>query len=84
MERFQGLLGVVVLAAIAYALSVNRKRISARIVITGIIMQFALAWLLLSFPPIVTAFEWFAAAVTKVISFSDAGTQFIFGNLANS
>jgi CNT family concentrative nucleoside transporter len=84
MERFQGVLGIVLLTGIAYALSTNRKRINPRIVIAGILLQLLIAWLLLSFPPVVKLFEWFATVVTKIISFADDGTRFLFGNVADA
>lgn len=83
MERFQGVLGIVVLTGIAFALSTNRKRINYRIVLAGIALQALIAWLLLSFAPAVALFEWFATVVTRIISFADDGTRFIFGNLAD-
>lgn len=84
MDRFQGVLGVLLLTAIALALSSNRRRINMRIVLAGIALQAVIAWLLLSFPPVVRIFEWFATVVTKVISFADAGTFFIFGEVSNA
>ena len=79
-----GLLGVATLLALAFALSTNRRAIRPRTVIAGLAIQFALAFLLLRFPPMVAAFDAFAAVVAKIISFADEGTRFIFGNAADT
>ena len=47
MGRYQGLIGVVVLLAIAWLLSNNRRKISLRVVLWGLTLQFAFAFLTL-------------------------------------
>ncbi len=84
MERFTGLIGVAVLIAIAVALSKSRRNIPLRVVAGGILLQMLLAWLFLSFPPVVKIFDAFAAGVNRVISFADEGTRFIFGSLSDA
>jgi concentrative nucleoside transporter, CNT family len=79
-----GLLGVVVILALGYLLSRHRRAIRARTIIGGVALQFALAYLLLRFPPVVAAFDAFAAGISKVISFADEGTRFIFGNASDA
>lgn len=80
MQRFVGILGVLTMLGLAYALSSHRKRISPRIVLGGIGLQLVLAWLLLAFPPVVAAFDKLAGAVNTVIGFADEGIAFIFGD----
>lgn len=84
MEQYKGFLGILVLLAIAVALSNNRRRIDWRVVIAGVALQLTMAWLCLSFDKVVNVFDSFAAAVTKVISFADKGTEFIFGKAADA
>ena len=79
-----GLLGVGAILAIGYMLSTNRRAINRRTVLGGLAMQFALAFLFLRFAPVVAIFNVLAAAVTKVVSFADEGTRFIFGNAADA
>jgi len=79
-----GLLGIVVILALGYALSRHRRAIRARTIIGGVALQFALAYLLLRFPPVVAAFDAFAAGISKIISFADEGTRFIFGNASDA
>ena len=83
MERFTGLLGILVLIALALLMSTDRRRISWRIVIAGVALQFVLAWLLLAFPPVVQAFELIARGVNRVIESADAGIGFVFGSLGD-
>ena len=79
-----GLLGVGAILAIGYMLSTNRRAINRRTVLGGLALQFALAFLFLRFAPVVVIFNVLAAAVTKVVSFADEGTRFIFGNAADA
>ena len=45
MQRFVGILGVLALMGLALLLSRHRKRISLRIVLSGIGLQVVLGWL---------------------------------------
>ena len=83
LDRLTGLLGVAALVGTAVLLSRDRAAIRWRTVGAGLLLQFALAFLLLRFPPVVAAFDLLAAAVAKVISFADEGTRFLFGPLAD-
>jgi CNT family concentrative nucleoside transporter len=84
LSQFTGILGVVVFVGIALLFSTARSRINWRIVGAGVLLQFCLAFLLLRFGPVVALFEWLAAGVTRVISFSDAGITFVFGSLGDA
>lgn len=84
MSHLTGLLGLTVFVAIAFLFSTARSRVNWRLVASGIALQFALAFLLLRFPPVVALFEFLARGVTKIISFSDAGITFVFGELGNA
>ncbi|MCX6166715.1 MAG: NupC/NupG family nucleoside CNT transporter [Sphingobacteriales bacterium] len=83
MERFTGLIGIVVIFAIAFLLSNNRKAINYRLVVTGLIVQIVLALFILKVPVGKEIFSWLGAAVTKVLDFSQAGANFVFGGLVN-
>ncbi len=84
MNDYTGVLGIVVLMGIAFALSTDRRRIPLRVVIGGIALQVLLGWLLLSYEPVVRGFEHVAAAVTRVILFANEGSRFIFGPLVDT
>ena len=84
MERPMGLLGLVVLLGIALACSSNRKRVSWRVVVAGVVLQFVLAVLLLRGRLVREAFHGLARVATTILDFTDAGAEFIFGPLFDS
>ena len=79
-----GLLGIAVILALGWTLSLERRSIRLRPVVTGVALQFTLAYLLLRFKPVVAAFDLFARGVTRVIAFADEGTAFVFGRAADA
>lgn len=79
MERFTGLIGVGLLLTVALAMSSNRRRVRWRIVIGGILMQFVLALLVLQVPMAASLFDGLAQAATRILSFTDAGAEFVLG-----
>jgi len=84
MERFTGLIGVVLIFGIAFLLSNNRKAINYRLVLSGIAIQLALAVFILKIPLGKTIFAYLGAGVTKILNFSQAGAAFVFGPLVNA
>ncbi len=84
MDRFIGILGIILILGLAYLLSNNRKAINYRTVGTGLLLQAGLAVFILKTSVGQSFFKWLGDAVTKVLSFSDAGAQFVFGILAHS
>ncbi len=83
MERFTGLIGIVVILAIAYALSNNKKAINYRTVGMGLLLQVILAVFILKTSWGKAIFAKLGAAVTRVLDFSGEGARFVFGPLAN-
>jgi CNT family concentrative nucleoside transporter len=77
----RGLLGVAALLAIAWALSEDRSRIPWRTVIAGLALQWALALLLLFFPPANALIFLLNDAATALQNATQAGTSFVFGYL---
>ncbi len=84
MQQLTGLIGIGVILAIGFALSTDRRRINMRTIMSGVAIQLLIAFLFLRFPPVVGIFDHFAAAITRVISFADTGTTFIFGKAADA
>ena len=78
MERFIGILGILVLLAIALAMSNNRKAIPWRLVIWGLGLQLIFAIFILKTPIGQPFFGVIDTAINKVLSFSDAGSDFLF------
>jgi concentrative nucleoside transporter, CNT family len=81
MERFTGLIGVVLILGIAYAMSNNRKAINYRTVGVGLALQFGLAVFILKTTIGQNIFNWLGKAVQKTLSFSDQGAEFVFSPL---
>ena len=77
--RVQGLLGYSTLLLLAWALSENRWRISPRIVISGIALQWALALLFLKVPFAAEGFLLLNHGVEALQRATEVGTSFVFG-----
>ena len=78
MERFIGILGILVLLAIALAMSNNRKAIPWRLVLWGLGLQLIFAIFILKTPIGQPFFGAIDTAIKKILSFSDAGSDFLF------
>jgi CNT family concentrative nucleoside transporter len=76
------LVGVVVLAGIAFALSNNRKAINRRTVIIAFALQASIAALILYFPWGRGLLESIVNGVQYVINYGNAGVEFVFGSKA--
>lgn len=83
MARFTGLIGMVVLLALAYALSTNRRAIRWRTVIWGLGLQIFFAVLVIRFSYGRIALSHAAGFVTALLAHSVDGSAFVFGPLGN-
>ena len=79
--HFQGLIGVFVLLGIALMLSNNRNQINLRTISWGLGLQLVFGILILKTPLGKPIFGFFDRVITKLISFSDAGSDFLFKSL---
>ncbi len=78
-ERLIGILGAVVFLGLAFALSRNRRAIEKRAVLVGLLLQVALAIVVLKTTPGQWAFAKMGDAVTALLSYTNAGTRVLFG-----
>ena len=76
--KITGLIGIALLLGIAYTLSNNRKAISTRTVVWGISLQIFFAIIILKIPFVKAQFSFVDTLFKKLISFSDAGGDFLF------
>ncbi len=83
MDRFTGLIGVVLILGIAYALSDNRKAINFRTVGVGLALQFGLAVFVLKTDVGQQVFNYLGYLVNKTLENADKGAAFVFGSLVN-
>ena len=81
--HFANLLGWLAMLLLAWGISYNRKNFPWRTVIWGLGLQFILAVLILKTPWGGTLFEFAEKVVVKLIHFSEEGTKFVFGSLAD-
>jgi CNT family concentrative nucleoside transporter len=79
MERIVSLLGLLVMIFLAWVLSVDRKRMNVRLILSGLALQFVLAVLILQTSLGQSIFSYARIFVTEVIGFSNAGAKFVFG-----
>lgn len=81
MDLLRSLFGIGILLLIAFIFSNNRKKISLRTVGAALLLQIILGAVMLYIPAGKWLVNAIAAGVNKVISYSDAGSSFIFGGL---
>ncbi len=79
-----GLLGMVVLLAIAVACSSNRKKIPWKTVGIGLLIQLTLAIGILRVGWVQQIFEGIGKLFVSILDFTNAGSIFLFGDLMNA
>ncbi len=84
MDRFTGLIGIVLILGIAYALSDNRKAINYRTVGVGLGLQFGLAVFVLKTDLGQRVFNYLGFLVNKTLQNADKGAEFVFGSLVKT
>lgn len=77
----RGLLGMLVLVAISWVFSSNRKAISWKVVFTGLFLQVLLALGVLYVPFIQVSFEFAGKIFVKILDFTQAGVDFLFASM---
>lgn len=83
LERVVPVAGLAVFLAIGLAVCRDRRKIDPRLVLWGLGLQFAFAFLILKTWPGLLVFEAARAAMTSVLDFTDIGSRFLFGNLVS-
>ncbi len=81
MDRFFGIFGIIVIFAIAYGLSNNKKAINYKTVATGFLLQILLAIFIFKVPLGQQMFLFFGQCIQKILDFAYIGGQFVFGGL---
>jgi CNT family concentrative nucleoside transporter len=80
-SRLTGIFGILVILAIAIALSHNRKQIRWRVVAWGLALQVLFAIFVLRIPIGQQLFRTLGSFVTAILNYSYVGSQFVFGEL---
>jgi CNT family concentrative nucleoside transporter len=81
MARFQGLFGIILILAIAYVFSNNKKRINYRLVVSGILLQIVIAVAVLKVPVITNFFKWVGRQIGHIEEFAKEGAAFVWGGV---
>lgn len=81
LGAWQGVLGLVVLTGLAWAVSENRGAVRIRVPLAGLALQFAIAFVLLRLPRVSGLFEALNDGVLALQAATESGTTFVFGYL---
>jgi CNT family concentrative nucleoside transporter len=79
-----GLFGLCVLLSIAWLFSNNKRNVDWKLVLTGVTLQIAFAALVLLVPGGKDVFNALGNGFVKILSFVNAGSNFIFGSLMDT
>ncbi len=83
MERFTGLLGIVLILGVAFLMSNNRKAINYRTVGVGLLLQVLLAVFILKTDVGQSLFQWLGDSINTLLGQADKGALFVFGSLVD-
>jgi CNT family concentrative nucleoside transporter len=81
MERFQGIFCIILILAIAFLFSNNKKNINYRLVFSGLGLQLLIGILVLKIPAITHFFQLLGKAMGKIEQFSRQGAAFVYGGV---
>ena len=84
MERFIGVIGIIVIFVICYALSNNRKAINYKTIGMGFLLQILLAIFIFKVPFGQKMFLLIGEFIRKILDFAYEGGSFVFGPLLNN
>ena len=79
----RGILGMLVIIAIAWLFSTNRKAINWSIVGKGLLIQIIIAVSVLLLGPVQEFFNFFGKCFIAVLDWTKAGSEFLFGSLVD-
>ena len=82
MERFQGLIGIVVILMIAFLFSNNKKNINYRLVGSGLLLQLTIGFLILKIPAVTSFFQLLGRGMGKIEQLARAGAAFVYSGVA--
>lgn len=82
MEALRGVLGLVLLLGVAFLASRDRRGIRWRTVVVALVLQIVFAFLVLRTRPGQVTLNFLSRQVETLIGFTQSGTDFVFGPLA--
>ena len=78
MDKFHGVLGIILILAIAFLFSNNKRRINYRLVVSGMLLQVLIAVLVLKVPPVTWFFQKLGHGMEKIERFAREGVAFVY------
>ena len=82
-QKLISILGLFVMMGLAWLMSSNRKKVSLRVVIGGLALQFLFAFLILGTDPGRDFFQFLGDTFKSLLGCVDQGTDFLFGGLVH-
>jgi CNT family concentrative nucleoside transporter len=83
MDRWIGLVGILVILGTAYLFSANRRAIRWRTILFGFVLQILFAVIVLRWPPGQVALKAVADFISTIIGYAGFGSRFVFSWLAD-
>lgn len=80
---YRGIIGLLVILALAYLLSSNRKAISWRVVSFGLGFQILIAIAVLKITAVQNVIEFIGRLFIKILDFTKIGSEFLFGGFVD-
>lgn len=84
LNLLQGLVGIIVLIAIAALFSSDKKKIDFKLILVGVLMQFVFAFFVLKTSFGRWLFQSISAGIVTLLGFTRQGAEFVFGPLAST
>lgn len=81
MQRFTGLIGIALILGIAFLCSNNKRKINYRLVITGILLQASIGFLVFKVPVVNKFFSLLGKGMAKIEGFAKEGANFVYGGI---
>lgn len=83
MQRFTGLIGILLILGIAFLFSNNKRRINARLVVSGLALQIVIALLVFKVPAVNSFFQYLGKGMEKIEGFAKEGANFVWGGIGS-
>lgn len=81
---FRGMLAMLVLVAIAFLFSTNKRKVNWWLVLKGLALQFVLAISILKVEWVADGFDWVGRGFVAILGFTNEGAKFLFGSLVEN
>ena len=78
MDKFHGVLGIILILGIAFLFSNNKRRINYRLVVSGMLLQVVIAVLVLKVPPVTWFFQKLGHGMEKIERVAREGVAFVY------